>query len=68
MEEIATEEGHRMSSVHLEEGEGSPLTTLMLQLSWKPFSSFSQRNSAGPIVEEEGGVKKELPPTPETKH
>lgn len=55
MKEITTEEGHRMSSVHLEEGEGSPLTTLMFQLSWRPFSSFSQRNSAWAMVEEEEG-------------
>lgn len=61
MKEITTEEGHRMSSVHLEEGEGSPLTTLMFQLSWRPFSSFSQRDSVRPVVEEEEGVKKELP-------
>lgn len=67
MKEITTEEGRRMSSVHLEEGEGSPLTTLMFQLSWRPFLSFSQRSSEGPMVEEEGEVKKEPPKKPITE-
>lgn len=60
MKEITTEEGHRTSSVHLGVGGGSPLTTLMFQLSQRPFSGFSQRNLAGPLVGEEEGAEQGL--------